>query len=87
MQVVSVIVGRCQEAAELLLVAEVEEDALGMGAGKWGAGDLTGAAWPGPAWLTLSRRLLQKAMSGSLSLLENTTFWGSSVRSVAPRIR
>lgn len=87
MQVVSVIVGRCQEATKLLLVAEVEEDALGMGAGKWGTGDPTKVAWPGPAWLTLSRRLLQKAMSGSLSLLENTTFWGSSVRSVAPRIR
>ena len=39
---------------------------------------------PGP--LTLSRRLLQKAMSGSVSLPENTSRWGSSVLRVSPRI-
>lgn len=36
--------------------------------------------------LTLSRRLLQKAMSGSLSLPENTSLWGSSLLRVSPRI-
>lgn len=36
--------------------------------------------------LTLSRRLLQKAMSGSVSLPENTSLWGSSVLRVSPRI-
>lgn len=38
------------------------------------------------AALTLSRRLLQKAMSGSVSLPENTSLWGSSVLRVSPRI-
>ena len=43
-------------------------------------------AWGPQAPLTLSRRLLQKAMSGSVSLPENTSLWGSSVLRVSPRI-
>lgn len=94
---VCVIVGSGQQPAILVLIAEVEEDALEWGKG-WacvrrttgGCGhsiespDLATHATTTP--LTLSRRFMQKAMSGSMPLLENTSFWGSSVLRVSPRI-
>lgn len=90
-QVVRVIPGGGQEAAKFVLIAEVEEDALAVGRGcEEGDGEPAGClpvtppGAPGP--LTLSRRLLQKAMSGSVSLPENTSRWGSSVLRVSPRI-
>lgn len=90
-QVVRVIPGGGQEAAKFMLIAEVEEDALAVGRGcKEGDGEpacCPPAPPPGaPGPLTLSRRLLQKAMSGSVSLPENTSRWGSSILRVSPRI-
>lgn len=89
-QMVGIIPGSGQEAAKFVLIAEVEEDAL---AGRVGGG-VRRHSWLLPstlasgaqAPLTLSRRLLQKAMSGSVSLPENTSLWDSSVLRVSPRI-
>lgn len=87
MQVVCVIPGSGQEAPKFVLIAEVEKDALEWREGVrrvTGSKGLAPPRAPGP--LTLSRRLLQKAMSGSVSLPENTSLWGSSVLRVSPRI-
>lgn len=55
--------------------------------------EIRGGCLPAPlpaigptALLTLSRHVLQKAMSGSVSLPENTSLWGSSVLRVSPWI-
>lgn len=93
---VSVIVGSRQQPAKLVLIAEVQEDALEWGKG-WacvrrtsGGCDTASSPQTGQPMpttpLTLSRTLLQKAISGSVSLLENTSFSGSSVLRVSPRI-
>lgn len=90
MQVVCVVTGSGQESAKLVLIAEVEEDALEWREDvsrrhKVSAPPSTPALGP-TALLTFSRRLLQKAMSGSVSLPENTSLWGSSVLRVSPWI-
>lgn len=90
-QVVCVVPGGGQEAAKFVLIAKVEEDALAVGRGCEEGDGEPGSCLPepppgAPGPLTLSRRLLQKAMSGSVSLPENTSRWGSSVLRVSPQI-
>lgn len=88
-QVVCVIPGSGQETAKFMLIAEVKEDALEWGEGVRRTPEVAASYSPAlglTAPLTLSRRLLQKAMSGSVSLPENTSLCGSSVLRVSPRI-
>lgn len=88
-QVVCVIPRSGQETAKFMLIAEVKEDALEWGEGVRRTPEVAASYTPAlglTAPLTLSRRLLQKAMSGSVSLPENTSLCGSSVLRVSPRI-